>query len=162
MLIKKLKKLGLNFYPVKYKSGFTGKACGYCVYSSAEDETVFKFFKLIGFKPPKEIRNCSLGKKGKYRKVRYVKDKWPNKEDWIRILSNVKEIGRIFKEKRKEVGLTQLQLAKRIGVPREHVRDIENEKRRGSVRVVRKIMEEFKLEPSKLLQEGSVNLLLVR
>ena len=152
LLIKKLKKLGLNFYPVKYKSGFTGKSCGYCIYSSTKDETVFKFFKLIGFEPPKEIENCILGKKGKYRKVKCVKDKWPNKEDWIRILSNVKEIGRIFKEKRKELGLTQSQLAKRIGISREHIRDIENEKRRGSVRVVREIMKEFKLGPFELLR----------
>lgn len=34
LLIEKLKELELNFYPVEYTSGFTGKKSGYCLYPS--------------------------------------------------------------------------------------------------------------------------------
>jgi DNA-binding XRE family transcriptional regulator len=151
-LIKKLKKLGLNFYPVKYKSGFTGKGCGYCLYSNTQDGTPFRFFKLIGFECPKEIANCSTGKKGIYKEEKFFKDKWPNEEDWIKILSNVK-IGRILRKRRLELGLSQTQLAKKIGVRRENIRDVELEKRNLSVKNFKKILNVLKINIKYLLQE---------
>jgi len=86
-LREKLKELGLNFYIVESNSisGFTKKRKkSYLLFSSTEDDTVFKFFKIIGFYPPKEIEDCLLGYKGKIRKERRVKDRWPNEEDWIK------------------------------------------------------------------------------
>jgi DNA-binding XRE family transcriptional regulator len=132
--------LDLNFYPVKYKSGFTGKECGYCLYSNTQDGTPFRFFKLIGFECPREIANCSTGKKGIYKEEKFFKDKWPNEEDWIKILSNVKEIGPILRRKRLELGLSQNQLAKKVGIRRENIRDVELEKRNLSVKNFRKIL----------------------
>jgi hypothetical protein len=88
-LIKKLAELDLNFYPVRYKSGFNrGEYCGYCLFSTTQDGTPFKFFKLIGFQPPEEIKYCSLGSKGKFHEEKLVIDKWSNRDDWIKILSN--------------------------------------------------------------------------
>jgi DNA-binding XRE family transcriptional regulator len=152
-LVKKLKKLDLNFYPVKYKSGFTGKECGYCLYSNTQDGTPFRFFKLIGFECPREIANCSTGKKGIYKEEKFFKDKWPNEEDWIKILSNVKEIGPILRRKRLELGLSQNQLAKKVGIRRENIRDVELEKRNLSVKNFRKILNVLKINVKYLLKE---------
>jgi len=100
-LVEKLKKLGLNFYPIEYTSGFSkGKKCGYCLYSKTEDGTPFRFFKLIDFKCPKEIAICTTGGKGIYKEEKFFKDKWPTDEDWIKILSNIKEIGPILRRKK--------------------------------------------------------------
>jgi len=150
-LIKKLQKFGLNFYPVKYKSGFTGNPCGYCLYSSTKDGTPFRFFQLIGFECPKEIAECITGRKGKYGEIKHFKDKWPNEEDWIKILSNVK-IGRILRKRRFELGLTQEQLAKKVGIRRENIRDVELEKRNFSVANFRKILDVLNIEISYILE----------
>jgi DNA-binding XRE family transcriptional regulator len=153
LLIQKLKDLNLNFYPVKYKSGFTGKECGYCLYSNTQDGTPYRFFKLIGFECPKEIENCSTGCKGIYHEEKFFKNKWPTEEDWIKILSNMKEIAKIFKEKRKQLNLTQKQVAELVGVCREHVRDIENGRRYGSVQIFRKVLKALNIEIKYLLNE---------
>ena len=145
-LIQKLKDLNLNFYPVRYKSGFTGKECGYCLYSNTQDGTPFRFFKLIGLDCPKEITNCSTGNKGRYGEEKFFKDKWPTEEDWNKILSNMKEIANILKEKRKRLGLTQREVAKLVGITREHVRDIENGRRCASVHIFRKILKALNLD----------------
>ncbi len=150
-LIKKLQELGLNFYPVKYKSGFTGNPCGYCLYSNTKDGTPFRFFQLIGFKCPKEIAECITGRKGKYGEVHYFKEKWPNEEDWIKILSNVK-IGGILRKRRFELGLTQDQLAKKIGIRKENIRDVELEKRNFSVANFRKILGVLNIEITYILE----------
>jgi len=150
-LIRKLKELNLNFYPVKYKSGFTGKFCGYCLYSKTQDGTPFRFFKLIGFKCPKEIANCFTGRKGRYRELKLFKDKWPTEDDWIRILSNVK-IGKILRKRRLELGLTQAQLAEKVGVRREMIRDVELEKRNLNVKNFRKILNVLDLHISNVLK----------
>jgi len=151
-LIQKLKELGLNFYPVEYKSGFTGKPCGYCLYSKTQDETPFKFFKLIGFECPKEIANFFTGRKGRYGKLKYFKDKWPTEEDWIKILSNVK-IGKILRKRRLELGLSQNRLAKKTGIRRENIRDVELEKKNFSVKNLRKILNVLKINVKYLLKE---------
>jgi len=150
-LIQKLKDLGLNFYPVKYKSGFTGKSCSYCLYSKTQDGTPFRFFKFIGFECPKEIANCFTGRKGKYGELKLFKDKWPTEEDWIKILSNVK-IGKILRKRRLELGLTQEQLARKVGIRRENVRDVELEKKCLGVANFRKVLNALDLNIYDLLK----------
>ncbi len=147
-LIKKLKKLNLNFYPVKYRSGFKkGKECGYALVSKVSDATVYNFFKLIGFRPPKEIENCITGRKGKESKLHFIKDKWPKDDEWIKIISNIPNLGLVLKIKeiRKRIGLTQKELGKRIGISREAIRDFENGKRNLRVDNLRKLLKSLKL-----------------
>ncbi len=151
VLIGKLKELGLNFYPVEYTSGFTGKKCGYCLYSNTQDGTPYKFFKLIGLDCPKEIENCTTGAKGIYHEQKFFKDKWTTEENWIKILSNVKEIGPILRKKRFEMGLSQNQIGKKVGIRRENIRDVELMKRNFSVKNFRKILETLNLDANYLL-----------
>lgn len=153
LLIQKLKDFNLNFYPVKYKSGFTGKESGYCLYSNTQDGTPYRFFKLIGFECPKEIENCSTGCKGIYREEKFFKDKWPTEEDWVKILSNVKETARIIKLRRKQLNLTQKYVSGLVKVTREHIRDIENGRRYGSVKSFRKVLKALNIEIKYLLNE---------
>jgi len=156
-LKEKLKELGLNFYIVESNSisGFTKKRKkSYLLFSSTEDETVFKFFKIIGFYPPKEIEDCILGYKGKIKKERRVKDKWPNEEDWIKILSNVIEIGKIVRERRKELGISQQKLAESIGIRRENIRDFELMKRRLGVENFKKVLKELNVKIDEMLNKN--------
>ena len=149
LLIQKLKLLNLNFYPVKIKSGFkNGESCGYALFSKVSDGTVYNFFRLIGFHPPKEIEKCITGKKGRYSKLHYLKDKWPKKEEWIKIISNIPQLGKILglKEIRKNKGLTQKELGRIIGISREAIRDFENGKRNLRVENLKKLLEVFELE----------------
>ena len=155
-LIQKLKEINLNFYPVRYKSGFTGKDCGYCLYSSTEDRTLLKFFKLIGLNCPTEIANYSTGRKGIYHEEKFFKDKWPTEEDWIKILSNVK-VGKTLREKRLQLGLSQNQLARKAGVRRENIRDVELEKRNFSVRNFRIVLKALNIDVIYLLKELDKN-----
>jgi len=154
-LREKLKELGLNFYIVESNSisGFTKKRKkSYLLFSSTEDDTVFKFFKIIGFYPPKEIEDRLLGYKGKIKKERRVKDKWPNEEDWIKILSNVIEIGKIIRERRKELGISQKKLAELIGIRRENIRDFELMKRRLGVEKFEKVLKELRINPEEIFK----------
>jgi DNA-binding XRE family transcriptional regulator len=154
-LQKKLKELGLNFYIVKTTSltGFRKeKTTNYLLYSSARDGTPFRFFKLIGFECPKEIANCITGRKGKLHELHFFKDKWPTKEDWIKILSNVKEVGPILRRRRLELGLSQNQLARKVGIRRENIRDVELMKRCFSVKNFRKILEALNLDVEEILK----------
>jgi DNA-binding XRE family transcriptional regulator len=152
-LQEKLKRLGLNFYVVtsNRKSGF-GKECKteYVLFSKTKDETVFRFFKLIGLECPNEIKNCYIGSKG--GEPHFFKDKWPTKEDWIKILSNVKEVGPILRKRRLELGLSQNQLARKVGIRRENIRDVELMKRCFSVKNFRKILEALNLDVEEILK----------
>jgi DNA-binding XRE family transcriptional regulator len=152
-LQEKLKKLGLNFYVVtsNRKSGFR-KECKteYVLFSKTGDETVFRFFKLIGVECPMEIENCYIGSKG--GESHFFKDKWPTKEDWIKILSNVKEVGPILRRRRLELGLSQNQLARKVGIRRENIRDVELMKRCFSVKNFRKILEALDLSVEEILK----------
>jgi DNA-binding XRE family transcriptional regulator len=159
-LCEKLKELGLSFYIVKDSSlrGFRKeRKTEYLLHSSTQDGTPFRFFKLIGFKCPKEIANCITGRKGKFHELHYFKDKWPNKEDWIKILSNVKEVGPILRERRLELGLSQNQLAKKIGIRRENIRDVELGKRNFGVENFRKVLNALKINPKYLLEKMNEN-----
>ncbi|MBI2547682.1 MAG: helix-turn-helix transcriptional regulator [Candidatus Aenigmarchaeota archaeon] len=156
-MIQKLKELNLNFYPVEYKSGFTGKKCGYCLYSKTSDGTPFRFFKFIGLECPLGIASCSTGSKGIYHEQKFFKDKWPREEDWIKILSNIKLIGPILREKRSELGLSQNQLGNKIGIRRENIRDVELMKRNFGVKNFRKILEALDLDIDYLLTQLNLN-----
>jgi DNA-binding transcriptional regulator YiaG len=149
-LIQKLKELNLNFYPVKYKSGFTGKESGYCLYSKTQDGTPFRFFKLIGLECPKEIANCSTGRKGIYHEEKFFRDKWPTEEDWIKILSNVKGIGSVIKEKRKQLNISRKELTKLLNVNKDYIRKIESGRRNPSVNKLRTILKTLDLNNLKI------------
>lgn len=151
-LVGKLEELGLNFYPVKYKSGFTGKDCGCCLYSKTGDGTPFRFFKFIGLECPMEIANFSTGRKGIYREEKFLEDKWPTEEDWIKILSNIKEIGPTLRKKRIALGLSQNQLSSKIGIRRENIRGVELGKRCFRVSNFRKILKALNINVDDLLK----------
>ncbi|MCD6483078.1 MAG: helix-turn-helix domain-containing protein [Candidatus Aenigmarchaeota archaeon] len=149
-LISKLKQLDMNFYAVRMKSGFHKGYAGYSLFSRAGNATPFNFFKYIGLKPPKEIANAIVGKRGS--KIYRVKDKFPTEDDWIKMLSNVPSIGKLLnvKKKRIEMGLTQKQLADIIGVSREMVRDFENGKRNMSLERFERLVSEMQISLSNL------------
>jgi DNA-binding transcriptional regulator YiaG len=151
-LIQKLKELNLNFYPVKYKSGFTKKECGYCLYSNTQDGTPFRFFKLIG-ECPKEIANCSTGRKGIYHEEKFFKDKWPTEDDWMKILSNTKGLGKTIKEIRQELNMSRKELTKILGVNNDYIRKIESGRRNPSVSKFRKILNILNLDSTYLLKK---------
>lgn len=101
----------------------------------------------------KEIANCSTGSKGIYKEEKFFKDKWSTEEDWMKILSNVKEIGRFLREKRLQLGLSQNQLGKKVGIRRENIRDVELGKRNFGVKNFRKILKALNINVTYLLEE---------
>jgi hypothetical protein len=149
-LIQKLKKLDLNFYPVKYKSGFTGKESGYCLYSKTQDGTPFRFFKLMG-ECPKEISNCSTGRKGIYHEEKFFKDKWPTEDDWMKILSNVNSINEILKKRREKLGISKKELSELTNISLRHIRHIEFGDRLLGISNFRKVLKALNLDISYLL-----------
>jgi len=150
-LIGKLKTLGLNFYSNAATSGFNkGKASGYVLISKTEDGTLFRFFKLIGLKCPEEIESCTTGSKGRGSIKHYFKNKWPAEDDWLRILSNTKGIGKIIKQKRTSLGISQGELAKRVGCGRNTIKRVERGVRFASVELLSKILNTIDLNPSEL------------
>ncbi len=156
-LIQKLKEINLNFYPIKYKSGFTGKECGYCLYSKTEDGTPYRFFKAIGLECPKEIADCSTGSKGIYREEKFFRNKWPTEEDWVKILSNVNEVGPILRETRLKLGLSQNQFGGKVGMRRENIRDVEMMKRHFLAKNFRKAVEALGLDAPIILERLAAN-----
>jgi len=148
-LIQKLRALSLSFYPVRYKSGFTGKKCGYCLYSKTQDGTPYRFFKLIG-DCPKEIVNCKTGVKGIYHETKYFVDKWPTEEDMIKILSNVKGIGKILRARREELHISREELTKMLHVNKDYIRKIESDKRNPNVGKFRQILKALDLNSLKI------------
>lgn len=114
------------------------------------NETPYRFFKLIGFEPPLEIKNCLTGRKEIYKEEKFFEDKWPNRDDWIKILSNVK-IGSVLKEKRLQLEISQNKLSRLVGMRRETIRDVELCKRNYSVENLRKIMNILDINTSDLI-----------
>ncbi|MBU3896722.1 MAG: helix-turn-helix domain-containing protein [Nanoarchaeota archaeon] len=151
-LILKLKELNLNFYKVKYKSGFTGKECGYCLYSKTQDGTPFRFFKLIGFECPKEIRNYITGNKGPGAKIHYFRDKWPIEDEWIRIVSNVNGIGKIIKERRLKLNISRNEINDKLGTGNDYMRKIEYGVRFPRVEKLKKIMKILSIDSKYVLE----------
>ncbi len=152
-LISKLKELNLNFYPVKYKSGFTGKPCGYCLFSNTQDGTPFRFFNYIGLRCQKAIENCTSGAKGRYREKKFFRDKWPREEDWIKILSNQPEISSIIKQKKDAMNISTADMAKLIGISPRHARHIVKGDRNLGIGNFRKALKALNMDTSYLLKE---------
>ena len=50
-------------------------------------------------------------------------------------------------------GISQKELARRVGVSQAHISDIERNKRRASISVLLKIMEALKCEPADIMKE---------
>ncbi len=154
ILLEKLRKLNLNFYATESASGFNkGQKAGYALYSKAQDCTPLRFFQAIGLKCPNEISNCTTGSKGIDHRKRFFRDKWPTQDDWIKILSNEKRIGKFLREKRFDMKLTQKQMGDKIGMRRENIRDVELEKRNFCVRNFRKVLSATGLSASHLLEK---------
>ncbi len=152
ILLEKLRKLNLNFYATESESGFNkGKKAGYALYSKVQDGTVFRFFQTIGLRCPKEIANCSTGRKGIDHKQRFFRDKWPTEDDWIKILSNT-NIGSVLRQRRFEMGLTQKQLGEMVGIRRENIRDVELGKRHFCVNNFKKVLETTNITTMNLLE----------
>lgn len=151
-LILKLKELNLNFYPIEYQSGFNkGQKCGFCLYSKTEDGTPLRFFQYIGLECPNKIRDFTTGSKGIYHEKKFFRDKWPNQEDWIKILSNVKGYGGMLRKRRLDMGLSQNQFGNLIGIRRENIRDVELNKRNFRVKNLRKVLNSLQLAPYDIL-----------
>jgi transcriptional regulator with XRE-family HTH domain len=53
-------------------------------------------------------------------------------------------------------GISQKELARRVGVPQAHISDIERNKRRASIPVLLKIMEALKCSPTDERQETAI------
>lgn len=157
ILLEKLRKLNLNFYATESTSGFNkGEKAGYALYSKVEDATPLRFFQIIGIECPKEIANCSTGRKGVDHQERFFRDKWPTEDDWVKILSNT-NIGYILRQRRLEMGLSQKQLGEIIGIRRENIRDVELGKRHFCVKNFRKTLEVANLNPRHLLGRANPN-----
>jgi len=158
-LIEKLKTLDLNFYSNAATSGFNkGAPSGYVLISKTEDGTPYKFFKLIGLECPEEIRECTTGAKGRGSIKHFFENKWPTEEDWLKILSNTKGIGKIIKEKRNLSCISQGQLAKKVGCGRNTIKRIERGVRFPSVKLFRKILESLSVDAFYLLSKNSSSL----
>lgn len=156
-LIIKLKELGMLFYPIKSRSGFNkNKECGYVLYSKKEDSTLFRFFKLIGFECPSQIANCSTGRKGRYSEEKFFKGKWPNEDDWIKILSNSPEIGKIIRKRREELNIPRKVLTKLLNVNPDYIRKIESGRRRPSVKMFREVLNSLNINSDYLLKRCSI------
>jgi transcriptional regulator with XRE-family HTH domain len=65
----------------------------------------------------------------------------------------VKEVGKILREKRIELGYSQSNLAKIGGIRRENLRDVELMKRRFSVKNLKKVLNAMKLNVKEILRE---------
>ncbi len=148
-LIRELKMVGLTFYFNQATSGFNkGEKSGYVIRSKSDDGTPYRFFKLIGLECPEEIEDCTTGSKGRGSIKHYFKNKWPTEEDWLRIFSNTNGIGKIIKEQRKSLGISQGQLAKKVGCGRNTIKRIERGVRFASVGLFRKVLTELEIQSS--------------
>ena len=144
LLLGKLKRtFDLNFYPLPKLN--TNNEKGYVLYLYSND--LFNFFKLIGFKPPQEIRDCVTEIRN--GKPHTFKEKWPNECDWIKIFAKTTGTGKLLREKRKELGLTQRELAEKISVKKHHISEIECGRKRMSLQCFTKILKALKLEKRK-------------
>ncbi len=142
LLLEKLEKdFDLNFYSVPKLNKNIKK--GYALYLCTAD--LFKFFKIIGQKPPIEIKN-SITKKVEGGKTSTFKEKWPTEEDWIKILAKTKGVGQLLKERRKELGLTQIELTRRVGVTKHHISEIECGRKQMSLKCFNKILNVLKID----------------
>lgn len=147
LLLERLRKdLGLNFYASPKLNKNIEKSYVFYLYPN----DLFKFFKIIGQKPPTEIEN-SITKKVKGGKTSTFRGKWPDEYDWIKILAKTKGIGKFLKERRKELGLTQREIAEKVNVIKHHIPDIETGRKNMSLSCFNKILAILQLDANELL-----------
>jgi len=147
LLIKNFKRdFNLDFYSSPKPNKNIKK--GYILHLYTKD--LFKFFNIIGQNPPTEIEN-SLTKELEGGRICTFKDKWPDKQDWIKILAKTKGIGKLLKERRKELALTQRGVAEKVGVKKHHISEIECGRKQMSLNCFNKILLMLTLDISKLL-----------
>lgn len=149
LLLYKLKTdLGLNFYASPKLNRNTEK--GYVLYFYPTD--LFKFFKIIiGLEPPKEIKDGVI----EIRKgiPHTFKEKWPNEYDWVKILAKTEGTGKLLQKRRKELGLTQRDLAEKIDSKKHHISEIECGRKRMSLGSFTEILKALKLEKDLLVTD---------
>jgi len=136
LLIDKLGETGLEFISVpklSYKKKF-----GYDLYS--EQDSVFTFFKIIGLFPIKGIEGCITRIVTTRGKVYKFKDKWPTKEDWLRILPQIDKIGLVIGERREILGMSQSALARVVGTVSHHICQIESGKKHPSSSLFKRLL----------------------
>ena len=147
LLIKNFKRdFNLDFYSSPKLNKNIKK--GYILHLYTKD--LFKFFNIIGQKPPTEIEN-SLTKEFEGGRICTFKDKWPDKQDWIKILAKTKGMGKLLKERRKELALTQRGVAEKVGLKKHHISEIECGRKQMSLNCFNKILLMLTLDISKLL-----------
>jgi len=156
-LLRRLKEsLDLNFYILPKFNKYKEK--GHSLHLHPKD--LFKFFKIVGLEPPQEIKN-SITKEiliGKAKgRVSTFEGKWPNKADWIRILAKTESIGKLLKEKRKRLSLTQREMAGKINVTQHHVSEIETGRKYIGSKRFEKVLDLLKLNINKLLDNLYIN-----
>lgn len=152
-LLRRLKEsLSLNFYILPKFNKYKEK--GHSLHLHPKD--LFKFFKIVGLEPPQEIKN-SITKEiliGKAKgRISTFEGKWPNELNWIKILAKTKSIGKLLKEKRKELGLTQREVAGKLSVTKHHIAEIESGRKYMSLKRFGKILNILKLDINKLLDK---------
>lgn len=149
LLIEKLKGLGLRFYPVPKLN--EKRRRGYILYLYVRD--MLKFFKLIGLRPVKEIKDC-VTKIVKNKNVHTFKEKWPMRNDWTKILAKESGIGKIIRERRTNLDLSRRELARRVGVKeKHHIADIEAGRKYTSLKRFEKFLEVLGLDIYDVLKE---------
>ncbi|MFH0829735.1 MAG: helix-turn-helix domain-containing protein [Candidatus Aenigmatarchaeota archaeon] len=145
LLVTKLREKKLDFAPQRQTDGsfvLVGRGC-----------TAVRFFKLIGLEPPDQISGCITGRKGRGRRLHYIRDKWPTEDDWLKLLSDEPAICHVLVAKREQLDLTRSQFAKKAGVSYDYLKRIEWGKRQPSVQRLRQLLEALALKPLGLLEE---------
>ena len=147
LLIEKLKQIGLRFNTNPKLNKKMKK--GYILRLGPDD--VLKFFKLVGFKPIEEIKNCVTETRN--GRIYTFKEKWPTKEDWAKILAKTEGIGRILKERRKELGFTQKELAEKLGIKKHQISEIECGRKFTHFKRFKKFLEVLKMDIDNILSK---------
>ena len=145
LLIAKLREIGLDFAPNRQTGGSFVLVARGC--------TTIQFFKLIGLEPPVAIADCITGRKGRGSRLHHFRDKWPTEEDWLKLLSDEPAICSVLVAKRKQMGLTRSQFAKKAGVSYDYLKRIEWGNRQPSIMRLRQLLEAVALKPLALLEE---------
>lgn len=140
LLIRKLGSTGLEFVSVPKLD--ESKEAGYSLY--LDSDSIFRFFKFIGITPVREIKDCIT--EIRKEKICRFKDKWPDEEDWIRILSKDDKIGFVLRERRQMLGIGQRKLAKIVGTVPHHIVAIEGRKKHPSSSLFKKLLSALQLD----------------
>lgn len=142
LLIKRLKEdLGLRFY---FSCMHRREERDYVIYLFVND--VLRFFRVIGEKPPEKIKNCITKVLRSKKKIYRFLDKWPNENDLVKILPKTKNIGKVLRERRKVLNLTQRELAKIVGVKAHHISEVENGRKYISLKCFSKFLVALNLD----------------